>query len=306
MNVSFNVLDEPWIPVVTAEGKEEMLGIRQTLCRAHELREISSASPLEEYAMYRFLGLFLMDALRPESESDIEDLLENGRFNPEVIEGYIDLCEQEEVSFDLFDAKRPFLQSPQNAEFDGEKKPVSVLDCTRPSGNNHTHFQHLSGNINSVKADAAMRLLLTTYLFVTAAAQGYPSGVYGAPPYFSVIVGNNLFETLTAELLPSDYIGLPMDSPPVLWRRTEPILTKREVGATSWLQGMLFPCRRIRMIPNERGEVSEVYLSQGENYVNKESWRDPYVTYRRNDTSVFPMRPSSERAVWRNFCDIIP
>ena len=59
------------------------------------------------------------------------------------------------------------------------------------------------------------------------------------------------------------------------------------------------------MIPDESGEVSEVFLSQGENYVNKESWRDPYVTYRRNDTSVFPMRPSSERAVWRNFCDIV-
>ena len=238
MNVTFNVLDEPWIPVVTAEGKEEMLGIRQTLCRAHELREISSVSPLEEYAMYRFLGLFLMDGLRPESESDIEDLLENGRFDPEVIEGYITLCEREGVSFNLFDTKRPFLQSPQNAEFDREKKPVSVLDCTRPSGNNHTHFQHLPGDKKCAKADEAIRLLLTAYLFATVGAQGYPSGVYGAPPYFGIIVGNNLFETLSAELLPTDFIGIPLDSPPVLWRRTEPIHPKCEVGATSWLQGM--------------------------------------------------------------------
>ena len=81
MRASFNALDAPWIPVITAEGTEEMLGIRQTLFRAHELREISSASPLEEYSVYRFLGLFLMDALRPERESDIEDLLDGERFD---------------------------------------------------------------------------------------------------------------------------------------------------------------------------------------------------------------------------------
>ena len=71
MSASFNVLDQAWIPVVTQDGREEMLGIRDTLMRAHELREISSVSPLEEYSLYRFLGLFLMDALRPESELDI-------------------------------------------------------------------------------------------------------------------------------------------------------------------------------------------------------------------------------------------
>ena len=51
--------------------------------------------------------------------------------------------------------------------------------------------------------------------------------------------------------------------------------------------------------------MTKVFFSQGENFVNKETWRDPYVTYRRNETSVFPMRPNSERAIWRNFCDIV-
>ena len=91
MSASFNVLDQAWIPVVTADGREEQLGIRETLARAHELREISSASPLEEYSLYRFLGLFLMDALRPESETDIEDLLDAGRFDETAIEDYIAL-----------------------------------------------------------------------------------------------------------------------------------------------------------------------------------------------------------------------
>ena len=63
MRASFNVLDQAWIPVISLEGKEETLGIRETILRAQELREITSASPLEEYSLYRFLGLFLMDML---------------------------------------------------------------------------------------------------------------------------------------------------------------------------------------------------------------------------------------------------
>jgi CRISPR system Cascade subunit CasA len=304
MRASFQVLDQGWIPVITADGKERQLGIRQTLLQAHLLREISCASPLEEYSIYRFLGLFLMDALRPESELDIEDLLEQGRFSEAEIEKYISVCQAEGVSFDLFDEERPFLQSLIDPTIEKEIKPTSVLDCTLPSGNNHTHFVH--GAVGrELQPEAAMRLLLATYLFCTAAAQGYPSGVYASPPYFSVIKGRNLFEALTYTLLPTDSIGIPFDKPPVLWRRTEPIIPKREIGSTSWLQGMLFPTRRIHLIPNENGQVTGVYLCQGENFINKESWRDPYAAYRKNDQTVFPLRPSADRALWRNLCDIV-
>ena len=304
MRASFNVLDQAWIPVVRMDGREELLGIRETLYRAHELRELSSASPLEEYGLYRFLGLFLMDALRPESEEDIEDLLELGRFDRETIEAYISLCRGEGVSFDLFDEERPFLQSKHDPAIDGEPKPVIVLDFTRASGNNHTHFDH-TPNAAAISPDKATRLLLATYLFCTAGAQGYPSGVNAAPPYFGVIQGKNLFETLAYTLLPLDSISIPFGSPPVLWRRAAPVVPKQEIGKTSWLLGMLFPTRRIHLIPNEEGTISSIYLCQGENFVNKPSWRDPYVTYRNGKDGFFPMRPSADRAIWRNLCDIV-
>lgn len=305
MSASFNVLDQAWIPVVTADGREEQLGIRETLARAHELREISSASPLEEYSLYRFLGLFLMDALRPESETDIEDLLDAGRFDETAIEDYIALCRSEGVSFDLFDEERPFLQSRYDPAIDGEPKPVTVLDFTRANGNNHTHFDHAPKDAALFAPDTAARLLLTMYLFCTAAAQGYPSGVNASPPYYGVIQGNNLFESLVLTLLPCDSIGIQFDSPPVLWRRTAPVVPKQEIGKTSWLHGMLFPTRRIHLVPNEDGTVSSVYLCQGENFVNKPSWRDPYVTYRVGKDGFFPMRPSADRAIWRNLSDIV-
>lgn len=305
MRASFQVLDQPWIPVIAGDGTERLQGLRETLTRAHELREISSASPLEEYAVYRFLGLFLMDALRPESEEDIEDLLDRGSFDPERLETYIAMCQSEGVSFDLFDEKRPFLQSAYDKAYDREEKPVSTLNCMLPSGNNHTHFDH-AGEIPTVlPPDAALRQILASYLFCIAAAQGYPSGVNASPPYFGVIHGANLFETLIFTLLPTDTIDLPLDKPPVLWRRTDPVIPKREIGSTSWLHGMLFPTRRICLIPDENGTVKGVYLCQGENFVNKPSWHDPYVTYRLGKDGLFPMRPNADRALWRNLSDIV-
>ena len=303
MKATFNVLDRGWIPVVCEDGTRKLLGIRQTLAQAHTLREISDPSPLDEYSLHRFLGLFLMDALRPEEEEDIEDLLQEGKFDMERIEAYIAQCQSEGVSFDLFDEERPFLQSEYDSSQDGKEKPVSVLDCTMPSGNNHTHFTHMLPE--ALPAEQAAQKMLTSYWFCTAGAQGYPSGVYGAPPYFGVIHETTLFGTLMNLLIPTDSIGVSVDDPPVLWRRTKPIGQKAEVGRTSWLRGMLFPTRRIHLNPNENGDVSSVFLSQGENYVNKEAWRDPYATYRSNDSTVFPLRPHADTPIWRNVCDIL-
>lgn len=303
MKATFDVLDQGWIPVVDENGSRQLMGIRQVLSEAHRLREISDPSPLEEYSLYRFLTVFLMDALRPKTRSNISDLLKKGRFDMPQIERYIAQCLTEGVSFDLFDEERPFLQCKMEGAIDGNEKPVAVLDCTVPSGNNHMHFVHQQPD--RLSPDAALRKVLVTYWFCTAAAQGYPSGVYGAPPYFGVIREDHLFGTLVNLLLPTDSIELGFDDSPVLWRRTVPIRQKEQVPKTSWLEGMLFPTRRIHLNPDESGTVRSVFMSQGENYVNKDSWKDPHATYRMNENSVFPLRPHADNPIWRNITDII-
>lgn len=303
MKAIFNVLDQRWIPVIDRNGKRDMLGLRKLLEESHELREISDPSPLAEYSLYRFIGLFLMDAFKPEEEVDIEELLEKGRFDTEIIEQYISTCVSEGVSFDLFDEKRPFLQSRFDPKDINQLKPVSYLDNSIPSGNTHTLFDH--NPKQTMEAKEAAKYLLTSYWFCTAAAQGYPSGVYGAPPFFGVIKGNTLFETLVALLVPKDRISLPFDNPPVFWRRVKPVIAKEERATTSWLEGMLFPTRRIQLVPDSNGNVIQLYYGQGENFKNTELWRDPYVTYLSNEDGFYPMRPHSDNPIWRNYCDII-
>lgn len=305
MRASFNVLDAPWIPVVATDGTKAQLGIRETLRRAHELKEISVVSPLEEFSVYRFLSVFLMDALRPRRISAIRTLLRQGHFDMEQIEEYISLCESEGVSFDLFDEKRPYMQSAYVQEWDKEPKPISSIDCYLPSGNNHLHFEHGAAEQRSITVDRAARLILTVQQFCTAAAQGYPSGVNASPPYFGVVKAETLFETLVYTLLPTQAIDLSFDEPPVIWRSTEKVEAKKTVGQTSWLRGMLFPARRVCLVPPLDGvNITQVYLSQGENYVNKESWIDPFASYRSMETGRAPLRPKGEKPVWRSLFEI--
>ena len=161
MGASFDILRKPWVPAVDAAGQTMELGLLETLERAHELQAIQTASPMEEYSVYRFLIVFLMDALRPEDgEEDIGGLLAAEQFDMEAIQDYLTQCRKEGVSFDLFDVERPFLQTAYVEAWDREAKPVSTLDYTIPNGNNHIHFDHRRNEI-SYTPGKALRMLLT-------------------------------------------------------------------------------------------------------------------------------------------------
>ncbi|MEA5145568.1 MAG: type I-E CRISPR-associated protein Cse1/CasA, partial [Candidatus Limiplasma sp.] len=127
----FDVLTDPWIPVDTGEE----LSLLDTLTRAHKLKAISAASPLDTYATYRLVIAFLMDALQMPHRDARLDVLARGRFDMAVIEAYVARCRAEGVSFDLFDKERPFMQAAYDPQYDRETKPVSELVHALPTGN---------------------------------------------------------------------------------------------------------------------------------------------------------------------------
>ena len=50
----FNLIDEPWIPVLKG-GRVVEVGIGEALLRAHEFARIETPSPLEEAVLHRLL-----------------------------------------------------------------------------------------------------------------------------------------------------------------------------------------------------------------------------------------------------------
>lgn len=306
--MGFDLLTEPWLPVTRCDGETEMVGLRELLVRAHEFKDISEISVTREFGCYRFLFTFLMDMYKPTDRYDLEELLEQNRFSADVIDGYIDECRREGVSFDLFDQKRPFMQVPANESEENENTAVFVakLDPAKPSGNNHVHFEHqLEEEADMSYAEAARNLLAVT-AFSTAGVQGYPSTVNGAPPVYVVVRGKNLFATLVLGMMTrADFDRY--DDPPPLWRWQGTITPKKEVASTSLLMGLTFPCRRVRLKDAGNGRVRTMSYSQGMKFIGYESFQDPYVPYRidEKDQTLKNMKPQMDRELWRDLSALV-
>ena len=80
MKASFDILTQPWIPVVDKNGITQEIGLLEALEQAHAYQSVRDTSPMIEYSVYRFLIVLLMDMLHPEDDDALDGLLAEGRF----------------------------------------------------------------------------------------------------------------------------------------------------------------------------------------------------------------------------------
>ena len=89
VKASFNLLTQPWIPVIDLNGTAQEVGLLEALERAHTYRGVRDISPMVEYSVYRFLIVVLMDMFRPEDSDALDELLDEGCFDPDIIRDYV-------------------------------------------------------------------------------------------------------------------------------------------------------------------------------------------------------------------------
>lgn len=301
----FNVLTEPWIPVISNDGKTTEFGIIDVLMKAHELSEVVCENPLETYAVQRFLIAFLMDAYRLPHARDRKRLFDSGRFDPEVIKKYIELCRSEGVSFDLLDEKRPFYQAAYDKDYDTDdkKRSIGLLFHSEPRGNTPLHFSHNSLDNFQCTPSEAFRALLAAHQFAIAVgSQGYPSSVNDTPCYYVLLKGENLFETLCLSMLSiGEFAGLDYDSNPAAWRDKRIQIPKTMHADISLLEGLTFRPRRTTLLSEPEGMVKYMYNQPGQNYHANERWTDPHVSYSINKEGKYvTLKPQLGRMPWRD------
>lgn len=309
---SFNVLTEPWIPVMDKEGKIQELGIIGALEKAPDLEEICEPSPLMRYGIYRLLIAFLTDALRPEMEEDLADLMEKDQFPMERILEYVMDCEKEGPCFDLFDKERPFLQSIYSEELDASKKTsVAKLLHEFPSGNNAIHFEHRLQDEHIFSPAVCARVLCALNVFCTSGLQG-PSSINGAPPWYVILTGKSLYKTLMHNLWIPGGTEISLDSPPIAWRNHLQIKPDGEIANTSYLYGLTWQSRRTCLLAEPKGGictytgiqsdilVKEAYFQAGWKFEGHDRWIDPFVTYIFKKDGRVSLKPHESRAVWRD------
>lgn len=293
---TFDVLTEPWIPVIRIDGSRDEMGILTCLKQAHELREIRDPSPIIEFGLYRLLVAFVLDALilagrRPEDPLDLKGMLEDGRFDPGMIEDYVKQCGD---VFDLFHPERPFLQTKIGK---AKCKPLAGMYPATPSGTNVSHWHHQHERAVSVPLPGVARLLTTIAPFMTAGGAGLSPSINGAPAVYAVPTGRDLFETVV--------LNIPLRNQDsgggvIAWRSKGSPGQERSQAAMT--EALTWRPRQIQLVPHISDGASvcvrEMKFEKGDS--TRLNWIDANLAYRYDKDKVTPVRMRENRPIWRD------
>ncbi len=300
----------PWIPARTDDGTA-YVGLREALGEAHTLRAIQDPLPTSEFGIYRLLVAFVLDAffLEPGIPLDtrsLGELYRAGRFDSDRLDAYF---AEHGPNLDLF-GPRPFLQT---AGMEGADKPLAGLLPPVPSGTGAAHFHHGPEAAFAVAPDAAARLLTSLAPFMTAGGAGLSPSINGAPPFYVLVTGCSLFETICRNLCGLDLRLSTGDEPPA-WRSDRTVGGARCKGS-SYAQSLTWQPRRLWIIPGEGGVCSLTgreapVLVHAMKFGPGDScdfgWEDPNCAYQFDSRETDPakvrkiMRPRPGRDVWRD------
>lgn len=273
---SFNLIDEPWIPVIMLDGTAQELSIKQVFEQAHEIRNLACELPTMDCAILRVLEAILYRAWLDShllGEDDALDLWESKYQNASILNA--DLANYLNTwysRFNLIDDAAPFLQTPALSVAQDSAKPISAL----MTGIDDDALFSQRRNVASLTAAEAARELIHCYLYdcsgIKTGVKGdprvkggkaYPMGVGICGWYGHVIIhGKNFAETLLLNFVPYDEgekdLGLPAweDVIPPLGPHA-PELKPTRVNVLTW------PQRRILLFWNE-GYADKVIITNGD------------------------------------------
>ncbi len=153
MNIAF----DNWIPVVTAAGERRMASVCQVLAEGKQFADLA-VRPHERVAVMRLLLCVAHAAL--DGPKDYDDWREVPARLPEAAREYL---ERWRDSFELFDAKKPWLQVAGLSTGSSKQTSTSKLSFSYATGNNTTLFDH--GGMIEVRqmADSELALAVLTY-----------------------------------------------------------------------------------------------------------------------------------------------
>jgi CRISPR system Cascade subunit CasA len=306
---SFNLLTERWIPVVDKQGMRNEYGIMDTLIKAHELSRICDPAPSVQFGIYRLLIAFIMDAFEINQLEDLGDLIDNGRFNQDILQNYTEKCGFD--SFDLFNADQPFYQSKE-ARIKTNKKDknsVAELFCFVSPVNSDPFFTHSKIEEQAYSPAVCARGLVSAQVFAQANGRGHFSCINRKLPWYVLVSGNNLFETLVFNCCGMDIPGSNRNGEPV-WRSAQ----RNNKNKPSLLEGFTWQPQAFYLFHGEGGKCSYSGLTSpilvkeiinasgiGEQTPKEFEWIDPNVAYEITSKGINPITPREEREVWRDY-----
>lgn len=315
MKVSFNLIDQPWIPCVLPDGISKEYGLLDTLCQAHNIREIHDASPLVTVALHRLLLAILHRNFGPESPSAWRELWETGSFDSDILREYL---QKWYSRFDLFDEERPFYQSSRISKRI-TIQPISKLFHEASSGNNATLFDHTfdDGNMQVAFNKIARGVIALQAYALSGIESGdsedgksHPSAAPMVRGAVNLVSYKTLFATLVLNLIryspehDRPFVCIGKDYPS--WEQDEESLWQQR-EPRGYLDYLTWQSRQIKLVCDDSGtNVINVLVTEGVNYPKASALCDPYMGHSKNENKgkdqppwlALKFRPS--RALWRD------
>jgi CRISPR system Cascade subunit CasA len=299
MRPSFNLVEEPWIPCLFPDRPPRELGLFDVLVQAREIQEIYDISPLVVIALHRLLLAILHRNVGPETLHDWKELWQRGRWGEAELRQYFDRWQHR---FYLFHPERPFYQVPtmENAT----EHPVQKLVEEAAWGNNPTLFDHnYRACCIPMFPSQAARYVVAYQAFAVAGLAGPKQVNFSDAPltrgYSVMIFGDNLFETLALNLLPTPW-DAKNDKP--IWEQDAPARFDR--GGT-YPHGLAdyftWQSRHLHLIRGQDNGVTNCQIVQ--NLRLPEGFHhDPFKCYRKDEQRqmLLPLKINPERALWRD------
>lgn len=193
--MQFNIITEPWIPVLYFDNSSRIVSLRDTFKDAHQIIKINDDNEMVNLGILRLLIAFFMDAYKMKHKVDRLNAYNEPFFDMNTINLYISECEKNGDVFNLFDKDTPFLQT---ADMDDQKiSPVSRISDFKCSGEDTTFFGGLNENQYVLTPEECIRDLcqkMTT--FFKMQGEGYQNLNYIENAIFMLNKGKNLKETI--------------------------------------------------------------------------------------------------------------
>lgn len=298
----FDLRTQPWLPVLEPNGSVRALGLLDTFGRAHEWRDLATATPLEYVATVRLLVAIVHRALDgPRTIDDGRSLHRSGRIPAEVLR----YLESDAGVWDLFDHDQPWLQALSAAADAPRDSPLSRLLPWQPSGNNPVLWEHTyDAAFRAFTPAQAARALLVTHPYALGGGVAKPFNFTDgtvAGSLVCVAIGESLADTIalnTVRYSDEDPMPRSADDAPA-WERAERTPAKEKTLVSGYLDFLTLTTRRVLLKRDPDGGVRHCRYAQGL-APHDIGARDPFVPYRETKTGLAPMRPSPGRALWRD------
>lgn len=285
----FDLYTEPWIPVVRGD-RQVLASLRSCIVEAHLIDGLSVIDGPAYAGCLRVLMALALDAYgQPADDTQWRQRLEQGCFDAAVLDDYIEQLGS--CRFDLFDPKRPFMQS---ATTPFQDKSIAELLPHVACGNRTP--------IWTPDTDATPRPLTfaqAAQALVAAQAVAVPSpgraagddpkeswagasfagraGIIG----FCCPIGPNLFHTLMLNMPTGSHQRLdPVDLP--IWRRDDIPHSRRKRFADGMVDLLTWTPRRVRLVA-DGATVSRVCFRGGDALIELNLDHEPHTALRRSD-----------------------